>query len=302
MKRRNFFISGTLAASGTALYNSVPSYANNILATDSTIKEDVLYNMFRDPDVKYRPYVRWWWNGDKIEKGEHARELQVLKSVGIGGVDIYPVGFPFPNMTDDMGIPSLAWLSDEWIDLLQFTFKKAESLNMDCSLIADTEFPFGGEFIEDGDRTQIAVIGVMEMEGPLSKEFSLFGLYQESDPEIYSPYSGSTMEMLSLKLVPDPLNSMESVADLSEQIKDGFIKVSLLEGEFALYRLVKVTGFEKLIVFAPGGGGTVLNHLSKEAVQKCLNRISGKIEKKISQLPSNFKSFFVDSLEIEGAN
>ena len=30
---------------------------------------------FRNPDDAYRPYVRWWWNGDKIEESEIRREL-----------------------------------------------------------------------------------------------------------------------------------------------------------------------------------------------------------------------------------
>lgn len=302
MDRRNFLIGGTLTASGLVLANYLPSHAQDFLLKEREFKENALYEIFKSPGVQYRPFFRWWWNGDKIEKKEIVRELRLLKAAGIGGVEIYPIGFPFPNMTDDLGIPSLKWLSDDWLNMLQFAFEEAASLNMDCSLIADTGFPFGGEFLEEEDRTQVVVIGVKKMKGPLNTEFSLFDLYKEADPEIYYPYSGRTMEMLSVKLIPDPLDDMRSVVDLSEQIKTGFINVSIPEGQFALYALVKVEGFEEVLFGAPGGAGPVLNHFSKNAVQKYLDRLSGKIEKKINQLPSNFKSFFVDSLELQGAN
>ena len=62
--------------------------------------------------------VRWWWNGNKVEAGELVRELHVLKAAGIGGVEINPIEFP-THGDQDMGIPSVKWLSDEWIDLLK---------------------------------------------------------------------------------------------------------------------------------------------------------------------------------------
>ena len=42
----------------------------------------------------YQPFVRWWWNGDKVEKDEITRELRLLKEAGIGSVEINPIKFP----------------------------------------------------------------------------------------------------------------------------------------------------------------------------------------------------------------
>ncbi|MCH5716371.1 glycosyl hydrolase [Niabella hibiscisoli] len=72
----------------------------------------------------YRPFVRWWWNGDKVEKDELLRELKLLKDAGIGGVEINPI--KFPQRTDDMGIKSLMWLSKEWTDALDYTLTEAK--------------------------------------------------------------------------------------------------------------------------------------------------------------------------------
>jgi hypothetical protein len=60
-----------------------------------------LYSAFKEPENIYRPFVRWWWNGDKVETRELARELRMLKDVGIGGVEINPI--KFPARTNDLG-------------------------------------------------------------------------------------------------------------------------------------------------------------------------------------------------------
>lgn len=33
-----------------------------------------LYKQFQNPDSRYRPFVRWWWNGDRVEAEELVRE------------------------------------------------------------------------------------------------------------------------------------------------------------------------------------------------------------------------------------
>ncbi|MEO9005066.1 MAG: glycosyl hydrolase [Ginsengibacter sp.] len=300
MKRRNFLIRGTLTSSGVIFINSIPSFAKEILRDSSQPEADALYHLFKDPDIQYRPYVRWWWNGDKIEKAELARELRILKDAGIGGVEINPISFP--SRTDDMGIRTVEWLSDEWIEILKFTLDEAKSLGMFCDLLLGTGFPCGGEFLEGDERSQVVVIGVKKLKGPLVTEVSVFDLYKEADPAITNPYSGRTMELLEVKLVPDPMNGIDEITDLSNQIKNGVIKVSIPEGKHAIYGLVKITGFMKVIQGVPGGTGPVLNHYNGDAVKKYMNRITDTIQKKTGPLSPYIRSFFVDSLEIEGAN
>ena len=50
-----------------------------------------------------RPFVRWWWNGDKVDTVELKRELHLLHDAGIGGVEINPIEFP-SKRCDSLGI------------------------------------------------------------------------------------------------------------------------------------------------------------------------------------------------------
>ena len=267
---------------------------------DSTAPGATLFETFKNPPNRYRPFVRWWWNGGKIEKVELARELALLKAAGIGGVEINTIAFP--DQTDDMGRKTAPWLSDQWVDLVDFTLEEARRLDMECDLLVGSGFPAGGEFLEGEERSQIVSIGVKKIQGPLRQKYSLFDLIKEADPGIYRPYSGREPELLKVQLVPDPFNSMDDVIDLSDQIAGGTITVEVPDGRYALYALVKFEGFMRVIKGVPGGMGPVLNTFSATAVKKYLNHMSSTIQDRIGPLAGRVRSFFVDSLEQEGAN
>lgn len=118
MNRRTFIQNTSIATSSLVFFNQFESLAFSKSDQD-------LYTLFKNPPANYRPFVRWWWNGNKIQKKELFRQLTLLKDAGIGGVEINPISFP--NKADDMGIKSLRWLSDEWIDLVKDTCNEARS-------------------------------------------------------------------------------------------------------------------------------------------------------------------------------
>src|SRR5579872_554095 len=190
MKRRVFLLQTSLLTTGyTFLKTTRATAASSVTASTAasaataatavsaaTADDAELYRLFKDPLPIYRPFVRWWWNGDKVEKAELARELRLMKEAGIGGVEINPI--KFPARTDDLGKPSIEWLSPEWIDLLQFTLKEAASLGLTCDLIVGSGWPFGAEYLRGEERSQVVVIATHKLEGPLDYEVSSFDLFK----------------------------------------------------------------------------------------------------------------------------
>jgi len=294
LRRRAFIVQGAMIAAGLHFKKLFPS------PRDTTAQISSLYHGFKDPKDIYRPFVRWWWNGDKIGKDEITRELRLLKDAGISGVEINPI--KFPAKTDDLGKRSIPWLSDEWINLLQFTLEEAKSLGITCDLLAGSGWPFGGEWLEEEERSQIVVIGTKTLEGPMKFETPLSELFKEADPTIYSPFKEKKMEILSLNLLPSIVNRAEDVKDISTNIDNGYIKCDVPKGQYVLYVLVKINGFMQVIQGAPGAAGPVLNHYNKGAVKKYLSRMSLAINEKLGPPSSRIRSFFCDSLELEGAN
>ncbi len=229
-----------------------------------------LYEGFRQPSSEYRPFVRWWWNGDKVEADELVRELRLLKKAGIGGVEINPIAFP--TYCDSLGKPSLQWLSPEWINMLKVCFDKADSLDMTCDLLVGSGWPFGGEFLNEDERAQIVVNYAQPVTGPTTLTLIRDSLCEKAMPKVSSPYKGNTKELMLLKLYPNPAKSVDEGIDVLQS--DSIFVINVPEGQHTLAALVKINGFLEVINGAPGAAGPVLDHFNKDAVSKYLNNMS----------------------------
>jgi hypothetical protein len=302
MNRRIFILRSALFTTGCFVAGKTFAFAKSSFLSEKIDPSQDLFELFRNPELSYHPFVRWWWNGDKVEAEELIRELRLLKEAGIGGVEINPIEFPTRFEGDDLEKPTLIWLSDEWVDMLKVTFAEAKSLGITCDLLVGSGWPFGAEYLEGEERSQIVVIGVKKLTGPIEYEISRYEIFREADPPISSPFPGRKMELLSLHLVPDPLTSINDVVDLSDITVNETIKFSVPDGQYALYGLVKITGFMQVINGAPGGTGPVLNHYDQEAIKKYLTRMSDTIEKKTGPLSGHIRALFTDSMELEGSN
>ena len=276
-----------------------------------------LYAEFQQPASKYRPFVRWWWNGDKVEADELVRELHLLKEAGIGGVEINPIAFP--TYCDSLGKASLPWLSPEWIDMLKVCFDEARQLDMTCDLLVGSGWPFGAEFLNENEWAQIVVNYAETVTGPTSLNIIRDSICEKAMPKVSSPYKGNTKELMMLKLYPNPVSGVDEGIDLMTALRqaqrpdskvpepvegptDSIITIDVPEGEYTLAALVKINGFLEVINGAPGAAGPVLDHFNTEAIDRYLYNMSDKIEAQIGPLKGNIRALFTDSMELEGAN
>ena len=277
--------------------------------TDGLTTEQ-LYEAFQQPTSEYHPFVRWWWNGDKVEADELVREMRLLKEAGIGGVEINPIAFP--TYCDSLGKPSLQWLSPEWIDMLKVCFDEAKQLDMTCDLLVGSGWPFGAEFLNVNERAQIVVNYAEMVTGPTTLTIIRDSICEKAMPKVSSPYKGNIKELMSLKLYPNPASSVDEgitiwttqskVLEPVERPVDSIITIEVPEGEYTLAALVKINGFLEVINGAPGAAGPVLDHFNTEAVNRYLYNMSDKIETQIGPLKGNIRALFTDSMELEGAN
>ena len=277
--------------------------------TDGLTTEQ-LYEAFQQPTSEYHPFVRWWWNGDKVEADELVREMHLLKEAGIGGVEINPIAFP--TYCDSLGKPSLQWLSPEWINMLKVCFDEAKQLDMTCDLLVGSGWPFGAEFLHENERAQIVVNYAETVTGPTTLTIIRDSICTKAMPKVSSPYKGNIKELMSLKLYPNPASSVDEgitiwttqskVLEPVERPVGSIITIEVPEGNYTLAALVKINGFLEVINGAPGAAGPVLDHFNTEAVNRYLYNMSDKIEAQIGPLKGNIRALFTDSMELEGAN
>ncbi len=263
-----------------------------------TLTTEQLYQAFQQPPSEYHPFVRWWWNGDKVEAEELVREMRLLKEAGIGGVEINPIAFP--TYCDSLGKVSLQWLSPEWIDMLKVCFDEADSLDMTCDLLVGSGWPFGAEFLKEDERAQIVVNYAETVTGPTTLTIIRDSICNHAMPKVSSPYKGNTKELMLLRLYPNPASCVDEGIDVWQA--DSACTIDVPEGEYTLAALVKINGFLEVINGALGAAGPVLDHFNTEAVSRYLYNMSDKIEQQIGPLKGNIRALFTDSMELEGAN
>ncbi len=103
-------------------------------------------------------------------------------------------------------------------------------------------------------------------------------------------------------LVPDPINDLSEAQDISHMVKDGVINMVVPEGNWQVYYMVKYNSFASVINGAPGAAGPILDHMNAAAVRKYLDHMSDALEARFGPLSNYLRAFFVDSMELEGAN
>ena len=260
-----------------------------------------VWQAFQNPSDAYRPYVRWWWNGDRVDEAEIRRELNLLKEAGIAGVEINPISFP-GRQEDAIGKKTLIWLSDEWIDMLGVAFDEAKKLGMTCDLIVGSGWPFGAENLPRDERASVILTLCDKASGGTLYEKSKFHVFKELDPGVSITNPRRTPELLKALLVPDPINDLGEAVDVTERFQDDVLKMKIPAGNWQVYYMVKYDSFASVINGAPGAAGSILDHMNAEAVRKYLDHMSDRIESRLGPLSQHLRAFFVDSMELEGTN
>ena len=297
MKRRDFVKSGTLATTGILVGNTVLGQFNEGLLDQDLEK---LYVGFKNPPVESRLFVRWWWNGNRLSKEEILRELDVLKNAGIGGVEINPIAFP--GDTDGLNYKPLTIFEDDWLNMLQVALEGAKKRGMICDMIVGSGWPFGGEFLNKQEQSQMVTIETIDIDEGGIHQFNISEILERVNPDLHSKNKNVYKDLIMARLVPKSVDAFTKGEDVSSFVKDGILEIEVPPGKFCLYFVVKLTGYMAVINGAPGAAGPVLNHYSKEAVDAYLNRISNRIVSKIGDMGTYIRAMFCDSMELEGAN
>ena len=265
------------------------------------LSSSALYAQFQNPDARYRPFVRWWWNGDAVVGRELVRELHLLKDAGIGGVEINPISMPYG--ADRHGYKSLDWLSKPWIAALDTTLTEARRIGMTCDLLIGSGWPFGSETLPSEDRASVLLTAAIPLTPGLHYEFSKFDLFKRLDPGVSITNSAREPHLVVAYLVPDSINDLQQAKDVTAEFAKGNYSFDTpSKGKYQLYAMVQFDSFASVINGAPGAAGSILDHMNQGAVTRYLNHMYDAIQAKTGPLSRWLRSFFVDSMELEGTN
>ncbi|KJD34755.1 glycoside hydrolase [Tamlana nanhaiensis] len=227
-----------------------------------------------------KPWTRWWWMGSAVDSTNIKQNLIDLHKVGIGGVEIAPI-YGAKGEEDNF----IDYLSPKWMNMLSYTTKIADSLNMQVDLTLGTGWPYGGPQVTPKfAATKLITETYAVKKGETFK--NTIEVSNEKDKKLasfnYLLAYGDNGEFI----------------DLTSQVKDNTINWT---AENANYNIIAVfTGKTRQQVkrAAPGGSGYTLDHYSTEA----LNQYVVPFDDALNGFDGNIRSIFNDSYEVYGTD
>ena len=94
-----------------------------------------------EPYASCKPYTRWWWFTDNIQKKDIREQLIWAKEAGLGGVEIAWLR-PRSTAARKANIKGPEWLSPEWTEVVVYAKKCADSLGLGCDYTYGSLWPF----------------------------------------------------------------------------------------------------------------------------------------------------------------
>ena len=229
-----------------------------------------------------QPWSRWWWMGNAVDQKNLDTLLEQYAKAGLGGVEITPI-YGAIGYEDQY----LNYLSPEWMDVLRFTVKKADSLGMGVDMNLGTGWPFGGpQITPEHAASKLFVQQYTLNEGQALEEKLII-----RDPKQQAP----GVQLMALM----GYGEEGQVVDLYDKVaEDGTLNWSPDPGSWELYAAFLGKTRQQVKRAAPGGAGYTMDHLSKEALDVYLQRF----EEAFGENAPGIRSYFNDSYEVYNAD
>lgn len=108
-----------------------------------------------------KPWTRWWWMENAVDRDNISRELKELAEAGIGGVEITPI---YGVKGEEARF--IEFLSPKFTEMLNFTIEEANRLGMGVDLPPGSGWRCGGPFVpEDKGLWSLKMQKVMVKKG-----------------------------------------------------------------------------------------------------------------------------------------
>jgi hypothetical protein len=111
-----------------------------------------------------RPCVRWWWFATEIKKPDIKYQLDWVKKMNFGGVEIcwlYPL-YRYQKMYADKynrhypkDTSAQKWLSPEWSEMVAYAKSYCDSIGLTCDFTFGSAWIIAATYMDKAHRTQI---------------------------------------------------------------------------------------------------------------------------------------------------
>ena len=261
-----------------------------------------------------KPWTRWWWMGNCVNKKDLYTVMQEYKKAGLGGLELTPI-YGVKGYEEDF----IPYLSPEWMEMLVYTLEKAEELDLGVDMATGTGWPFGGPWVgrEDACKNMVYKTYTLKKGETLQdaveyiQKPTAFAVgHRISISDLVEPISeNKDLQSLALEQVRFkkqlPLQTLMAysdqgdILDLTNRLnKHNHLDWVAPDGQWTLYAVFQGWHGKMVERAAPGGEGNVIDHFSKKALETYLDKFNASFKGHPIQ---SLRAFFNDSYEVDDA-
>ncbi|MAN28164.1 MULTISPECIES: glycosyl hydrolase [Mesonia] len=225
-----------------------------------------------------KPWTRWWWMGNAVDKENLRDNLIQLSEAGIGGVEITPI-YGVKGEEENF----IDYLSPKWMEMLDYTLQTADSLGMQVDMVLGTGWPYGGPQVSQEDAATKLIVRKYE----LKKNERIKEKIQPNEKEAYA----------KLKYVV-AYGHQGTYLDLTDELNGDELNWKAKNEHYTLYAIFIGKTGQQVKRAAPGGKGFTLDHYSKKAFEDYVK----PFDKVLPPFKNRIRAIFNDSYEVYDSN
>ncbi|MFN8354577.1 MAG: glycosyl hydrolase [Spirosomataceae bacterium] len=258
-----------------------------------------------------KPWSRWWWMGNAVNRQDLSIQLQQYQQIGLGGLEITPIYGVKGREKEFINL-----LSPEWMTMLGHTLYEAKRLDLGIDVANASGWPFGGPWVSQEDACKYIMYETYTLSGGerlsqpiqyMQKPIARAVNRQVSIENLKDPVvRNDNLQALALDQVrfpkPIPLVSLMAYSndgqslDLTTKVNaTGQLDWTAPAGKWTLYGVFQGWHGKQVERAGPGGEGDVIDHFSKPATERYLKQFD-KIP-----APNGIRAYFNDSYEVDDA-
>ena len=276
---------------------------------------------FQNPPNESKPRTWWHWISGNVSKSGITKDLEAMKQLGIQEAQLFNVHLGFPQ-------GSVKYLSEEWLDLFQFSAQEAKRLGLELAFHNSAGWSSsGGPWVTEENAMQTVVFSELIIKGnqlfkdQLPKPETKFNYYQDiavlafPKPKEDLKIDGLDYKMLSERirnhLLPDDKSiskaatiQKEAIVDLTARIsEDGFLEWQVPEGDWVVLRLGHTPIGTTNRPAPPEAKGLEVDKMSKTALDAYWKGgVQPIIDKLGDLIGTTVNNCLIDSYEVETTN
>lgn len=265
---------------------------------------------FHNPQGTARPKVYWWWLNGYADTVRLKAELHAMKEAGIGGADIFEIGF-----RPEGGLPAgPAFMSEESLKTIRFAIDEATRLDIEIGLNLASSWNAGGAWItpehsakslyqsmvkvaadQDNIRVPFPEVAIKDARGrPLFIDFAKDG----------KPVIRQEVAVLAIPVLKDDaLLDTSSIINVS-RFFDPLTEVlnwKVPAGDWEIRRYVCSSSGEALKLPSPHSAGPIIDHFDSSATRFHFTYVIDKLKSVLGDFEDTaLKNLYLASFEATG--